>query len=106
MSCGRCAQRSACRFATYADGLGANARLIVPAAAGPTASSVVRDAHAAGLLVHVWTLRPEAQFLAARYLGDPLAEVRELDALDVDGMFGDCPDLVLQGLGRAVVRPN
>lgn len=93
-------------IATYADGIGANARLIVPAAAGASATAVVRDAHAAGLFVHVWTLRPEAQFLAERYHGDPLAEVHELGALGVDGMFGDCPDLVLQGLGRAVARPN
>jgi glycerophosphoryl diester phosphodiesterase len=93
-------------IATYADGIGANARLIVPAATGARASSVIRDAHAAGLLVHVWTLRPEAQFLAARYHGDPLAEVRELAALDVDGMFGDCPDQLLQGLGRVVARPK
>lgn len=93
-------------IATYAHAVGANARLIVPAAAGARASSVVRDAHAAGLLVHVWTLRPEAQFLAARYQGDPLAEVRELAGLGVDGMFGDCPDLLLQGLGRVVERPQ
>ncbi len=93
-------------IARYADAIGANARLIVPVAADASATSVVRDAHAAGLLVHVWTLRPEAQFLAARYHGDPLAEVRELRALGVDGMFGDCPDLLLRGLGRVVGRPN
>jgi glycerophosphoryl diester phosphodiesterase len=93
-------------IAAYADVIGANARLIVPGAAGASATSVVRDAHAAGLLVHVWTLRPEAQFLAARYDGDALAEVRELGALAVDGMFGDCPDLLLQGLGRVAGRPN
>ncbi len=93
-------------IAAYADGIGVNARLIVPAAAGAHASSVIQDAHAVGLLVHVWTLRPEAQFLAPRYHGDPLAEVRELSAFGVDGMFGDCPDLLLRGLGRGAVRPN
>lgn len=93
-------------IATYADAIGVNARLIVSSAAGARATSVIQDAHAAGLLVHVWTLRPEAQFLAARYHGDPLAEVRELSALGVDGMFGDCPDLLLQGLGRGAERPN
>jgi len=36
----------------------------------------------------------------------PVAEVRELGALGVYWMFGDCPDLVLQGLSRAVARPN
>jgi glycerophosphoryl diester phosphodiesterase len=87
-------------IATYADGIGANTRLIVAALPGATATSVIRDAHAAGLFVHVWTLRPEPQFLAERYGGDPLAEVRELAALGVDGMFGDFPDLLLAGLRR------
>jgi glycerophosphoryl diester phosphodiesterase len=86
-------------IATYADGIGANTRLIVPAASG-AATSVIRSAHAAGLFVHAWTLRPEPQFLAERYRGDALAEVRELAALGVDGMFGDFPDLLLAGLGR------
>jgi glycerophosphoryl diester phosphodiesterase len=87
-------------IATYADGIGANTRLIVPSSAGAAPTSLVRDAHAAGLLVHAWTLRPEAQFLSQRYGNDPLAEVRELAALGVDGLFGDYPDLVLGGLGR------
>jgi glycerophosphoryl diester phosphodiesterase len=87
-------------IATYADAVGVNTRLIVPAAAGTAATAVIRDAHAAGLLVHVWTLRPERQFLAERYKGDALAEVRELAALGVDGMFGDYPDQLIAGLGR------
>jgi glycerophosphoryl diester phosphodiesterase len=87
-------------IATYADGIGANTRLIVPAPTGATATSAIADAHAAGLFVHVWTLRSERQFLAERYGGDALAEVRELAALGVDGMFGDFPDLLLTALGR------
>jgi glycerophosphoryl diester phosphodiesterase len=87
-------------IATYADGIGASTRLIVPAAAGAPPSSLIRDAHAAGLFVHAWTLRPEKEFLAARYNGDALAEVRELTALGVDGLFVDFPDLVLSALGR------
>jgi glycerophosphoryl diester phosphodiesterase len=86
--------------AMYADAVGVNTRLIVPAAASATETSVVSDAHAAGLLVHAWTLRPERQFLAERYGGDPLAEVRELAVLGVDGMFGDYPDQLLAALGR------
>jgi glycerophosphoryl diester phosphodiesterase len=86
-------------IATYADGIGANTRLLIPAAnAAPT--SLVDDAHAVGLVVHVWTLRPEVDFLLPRYAGDPLAEVRELAALGVDGMFGDCPDQLVAGLGK------
>jgi glycerophosphoryl diester phosphodiesterase len=88
-------------IARYADGIGVNTRLVVPAERGALPTTVVRDAHEAGLLVHVWTLRPESRFLAERYNGDPLAEVRELAALGVDGMFGDYPDQLLKGLGRA-----
>ncbi|MGH7679985.1 MAG: glycerophosphodiester phosphodiesterase family protein [Gemmatimonadaceae bacterium] len=87
-------------IATYADGIGANTRLVVPAARDAEPTSLVRDAHDARLLVHVWTLRPEPGALAPRYRGDPLAEVKELAALGVDGMFADCPDLLVK-----VLRP-
>jgi glycerophosphoryl diester phosphodiesterase len=87
-------------IATYADAIAASTDLIVPPRAGTPATSVIRHAHEAGLLVHVWTLRAEPQFLAQRYNGDPLAEVQELAALGVDGMFADFPDLVLKALGR------
>jgi glycerophosphoryl diester phosphodiesterase len=87
-------------IATYADGIGPNTRMVIPPAAASSPTSLVRDAHAAGLFVHVWTLRPESGSLAPRYNGDPLAEVRELAALGVDGMFGDCPDQLVKGLGR------
>ena len=87
-------------MATYADAVGANSRLLVGADSAARPTTVVRDAHAAGLLVHVWTLRSEPVFLAARYGGDPLAEVREMQQLGVDGIFGDFPDVVVRGLGR------
>ena len=87
-------------IATYADAIGANTRLIVGPLATSLPSTLLRDAHAAGLRVHVWTLRPEANFLSGRYAGDPLAEVRELAAMGVDGLFGDYPDLLMRGLGR------
>jgi glycerophosphoryl diester phosphodiesterase len=92
--------QSLAAIATYADGIGPNTRRVIPASPDASPTSLVRDAHAAGLFVHVWTLRPEPGSLAARYSGDPLAEVRELAALGVDGMFGDCPDLLVKGLGR------
>jgi glycerophosphoryl diester phosphodiesterase len=87
-------------IATYADGIGASTRLVIPAAPAAKETSLLRDADSAGLLVHVWTLRPDSGMLAPRYNGDPLAEVRELAALGVDGMFGDCPDQLVAGLGR------
>ena len=69
-------------------------------------SSLVADAHAAGLLVHVWTLRDENQFLAAgfrsgidpRARGDAHAEARAFLDAGVDGIFTDHPDTT----GRAL----
>ena len=87
-------------IAQYADAVGVNSRMIVGADTAAVPTTLVRDAHAAGLQVHVWTLRSEPAFLAARYRGDPLAEVREFARLGVDGIFGDFPDVLVKGLGR------
>jgi len=87
-------------IATYAFAIGANTRLIVGSDSAARPTALIANAHAAGLHVHVWTLRPEAVFLPKRYNNDPLAEARELAALGVDGIFGDYPDLVVKGLGR------
>jgi len=54
-----------------------------------TPSGLVADAHAAGLLVHPYTFRNEARYLAADYGGDPAAEYRQFYALGVDGVFSD-----------------
>ena len=48
----------------------------------------------------VWRSESQPSFLAARYHGDPLAEVREFVKLGVDGIFGDFPDVIVKGLGR------
>jgi glycerophosphoryl diester phosphodiesterase len=48
----------------------------------------------------VWTMRSEPAFLAKRYGGDPVAEVREMVRLGVDGIFGDFPDVVVDGVRR------
>jgi glycerophosphoryl diester phosphodiesterase len=90
-------------IAKYADGIGPNKRLIVPAAPdgrlmAPT--SLVRDAHAAGLFVHVWTLRSEDTFLSPSYEGDPRREYEQLASLGVDGMFTDFPDLAARVFPR------
>ena len=87
-------------IASYADGIGINTRAVVGPLTTDAPTTLVADAHRAGLLVHVWTLRPEPEFLAPRYHGDPLAEVRKLEALGVDGMFGDYPDQLKAGLNR------
>ncbi|MBA3574498.1 MAG: glycerophosphodiester phosphodiesterase [Pseudonocardiales bacterium] len=90
-------------IARYAAGIGPAKDRIVPRdAAGfsqqPT--SLVRDAHAAGLLVHPFTFRNENQFLPAeaRSSGDPnaygdaFAEYQQFYTLGVDGVFSDMPD--------------
>lgn len=87
-------------IATYAYAIGANTRLVVGGDSAAVPTRLVSNAHAAGLKVHVWTLRSEPVFLPKRYGGDPLAEVRELAGLGVDGIFGDFPDVVVKGLRR------
>jgi len=86
-------------IARYADGIGAEKTLIVPE--GPNRrvqppTHVVRDAHAAGLFVHAWTMRNEPLFLSPSYGGDPAAEVREFIAIGVDGVFSDFPDVAVR----------
>lgn len=98
-------------IARYADAIGPSTRAILPLAAdgrlgAPTA--LVREAHAAGLEVHPYTLRPENAFLppALREGDDPahraeagsLAEMRALLAAGVDAFFTDDP-----ALGRRAV---
>lgn len=94
-------------IATYAAGIGAHQRLIVPAdKAGVlgTPTSLVTDAHTAGLLVHVWTLRDEPAFLAAGYHGDPTREHTQFTQLGVDGIFTDFPDTAMRAREQGAAR--
>ena len=95
-------------IAGYAQGIGPNKDLIVPRDAegrllAPT--SLVDDAHDAGLVVHPWTFRNENVFLPAdfrvgdpsdpdylRQHGDAEGELRLFFGLGVDGVFSDFPD--------------
>ncbi len=54
-------------------------------------TSLITDAHAAGLLVHPYTFRNEGQYLAADYQGNPELEIRQFIQLGVDGFFDDFP---------------
>ena len=90
--------------ATYAFGLGPAKALVQPVSREgdllpPT--TLVRDAQAAGLAVHVWTMRSDAPFLARAFNGDPRAEWRLFASLGVDGIFGDFP-----GDGVRALRPS
>lgn len=55
-------------------------------------TNVVKDAHAAGLMVHPYTFRSEAKRLASDFKGDPKAEYKLFYQLGVDGVFSDFPD--------------
>ncbi|MEA2561440.1 MAG: glycerophosphoryl diester phosphodiesterase [Acidobacteriota bacterium] len=84
-------------IAAYAGGIGPDKRLIVPA--GPDGrllppTSLVEDAHRAGLLVHPWTFRSDPVFLAPDYEGDAAREVEQFVELGVDGLFCDFPDVI------------
>jgi glycerophosphoryl diester phosphodiesterase len=107
-------------IATYADGIGPNKDLIIPRdSAGnllePT--SLVRDAHREGLVVHPWTFRRENNFLPLdfrqgnpaspeflRAPGDLPAELRLFFRLGVDGVFSDNADVAVATRHRVFGR--
>ncbi|HMG50674.1 MAG TPA: glycerophosphodiester phosphodiesterase family protein [Inquilinus sp.] len=95
---------------TYADGIGPWKPQIVPvkivpwkdknpdgtAYTGSTReattqppTSLVADAHKAGLFVHVFTFRNEGKYLAADYNGDAQGEYLKFFRLGIDGVFTD-----------------
>jgi glycerophosphoryl diester phosphodiesterase len=102
-------------IATYAKGIGPNKQRIIPqltvdannngqpddlngdgaisdgdrVLGNPT--TLIADAHKAGLIVHLYTLRNESFFLPSTYKGDPAAEYRKFIDLGVDGFFTDFP---------------
>src|SRR5215472_15600729 len=88
-------------IATYADGIGPDARMVLPVDGDRRLQSptdLVKRAHTAGLLVHVWTLRGEPEFLSPSYHGDFDAEFRQFRDLGVDGIFTDFPDAAYRAL--------
>lgn len=54
-----------------------------------TPTSLIRDAHAAGLFVYSFTFRDEARYLPGVYMGDPKAEVIQFFEAGLDGVFTD-----------------
>jgi glycerophosphoryl diester phosphodiesterase len=83
--------------ARHADGIGAEMGMLV----GPDgkATSLVAQAHSAGLAVHAWTLRRENRFLPKAFQrgddpnapGDIAGAWQMLKAAGVDGVFTDNP---------------
>jgi glycerophosphoryl diester phosphodiesterase len=89
---------------TYADGIGPWKFYILPAqgrdaagnavkaldqASNMAPSSLIADAHKAGLFVHPFTFRDEAEYLTKTYNRDPQAEYKAYFNLGVDGVFTD-----------------
>jgi glycerophosphoryl diester phosphodiesterase len=54
-----------------------------------TPTSVIADAHKAGLFVHSYTFRNEKKYLAGVYGGDPVAEYLAYFRAGIDGVFTD-----------------
>ncbi|AQR75843.1 glycerophosphodiester phosphodiesterase [Sphingomonas sp. LM7] len=85
------------RIAQYATGIGPERTMILPTSG--TATTLVADAHEAGLKVHPWTFRAENFFLlpAYRSAGGPAEhgrlaeEIAYFIGLGVDGLFSDYP---------------
>jgi glycerophosphoryl diester phosphodiesterase len=85
-------------ISTYATGIGPEKQLLIPANPDGTLgkpTDVVSRAHALGLLVHVWTIRKEKEFLPAAYDGHVEMEFDQFRRLGVDGVFTDFPDLAV-----------
>ena len=115
---------------TYADGIGPWKPYIVPIkgtldaagnlrdlngdgkanyndASSQPPTTLIDDAHRAGLFVHAYTFRNEQRRLAFDYNKDPKAEYLQFYRLGLDGLFSDFPDTALdarktylQELGR------
>ncbi len=94
----------------YADGIGPWKPMIVPLKVDPfpatnpdgtpyvgktsdattqPPTSLIEDAHRAGLFVHAYTFRNEQRYLAADYKGNPRAEYLKFFRLGIDGVFSD-----------------
>ncbi|MFJ9212318.1 glycerophosphodiester phosphodiesterase [Streptomyces sp. NPDC102264] len=97
-------------IASFAQGIGPTLDLIIPKdAAGKlgTPTTLVRDAHAKGLILHPYTLRDENSFLPADFrrgtdpnaYGDAFGAFRAYFEQGIDGIFTDNPDTGL--LARA-----
>jgi glycerophosphoryl diester phosphodiesterase len=106
---------------TYADGIGPWKPYIVPMkgtlnaagdlvdvnndgkvdlrdATSQTPTTLIADAHKAGLFVHAYTFRNEQRRLAGDYKGDPKAEYLQFYRLGLDGLFSDFPDTAVAAL--------
>ena len=96
-------------IAEYANAIGPSKLLVIPRDASgalATPTSLVSDAHAAGLGVHPWTFRAENHFLPVNFrssadpvqIGDLAGELNAYFATGIDGFFTDHPGIAHQVL--------
>ena len=105
-------QRGLREIAAYADVVAPISRAVIPLGADerlgkPT--TLVADAHRAGLQVVAWTFRPENAFLAADFRNDAgpnarneagsIAEMRRYLETGIDGLFSDDTALARRAIG-------
>ncbi|MBA3596060.1 MAG: glycerophosphodiester phosphodiesterase [Methylibium sp.] len=103
-------------IARYAHGIGPSTPMIIPLVGGRlgTPTSLIADAHAAGLLVHGHTFRAENAFLPDEFnagsdpaaLGDLAGQLRAFLQLGMDGFFTDHPFLGKQARDAFVMQPR
>ncbi len=107
-------------IATYADGIGPNKERVIPIVGGAlgTPTSLVSDAHAAGLQVHPYTFRNENNFLppalrtpagtttALSDYGDAFAEYRAYLRTGIDGLFSDNADTAVTARADFLRKPG
>ncbi|WP_425247955.1 glycerophosphodiester phosphodiesterase [Streptomyces sp. NEAU-NA10] len=90
-------------IAGYAQGIGPTLDLVIPKDASgnlTTPTTLVKDAHAVGLILHPYTMRNENPFLPANFrkgtdadaYGDVFGAYRTYFATGIDGVFTDQPD--------------
>ena len=108
---------------TYADGIGPWKPYIVPMkwelkadgtaldkngdgatnlmdAVSQAPTSLIADAHKAGLMVHAYTFRNEKKRLSFDVSGDPLNEYVQFFRVGLDGLFSDFPDTAVAGRAK------
>jgi glycerophosphoryl diester phosphodiesterase len=95
-------------IAQYAQAIGVNKNLLIPKDSHgkllpPT--SLIKDAHAAGLLVHAWTFRNEDVFLPLDFPGNPSREYELFFSLGIDGVFSDFPDTAKSSILQWISQP-
>ncbi|MGY5032239.1 glycerophosphodiester phosphodiesterase [Streptomyces sp. 900116325] len=93
-------------MASFAQGIGPTLDLIIPKDASgrlATPTTLVKDAHAKGLILHPYTMRNENTFLPADFrrgtdpnaYGDAFGAFQAYFATGIDGIFSDNPDTAL-----------